>query len=566
MVRKRRRNDDDEEDFASLDAASEEEDEAPDTEGDEDDDDEDEEEDDDEESEAEPEKKELPERGTRGKRMVALLGEALDKDQQFWQHDTWREENDAEDSEYDKKDDEKEFKEDLSDSDIDEPEDEDEDEDQEPVEEKVKKKSKYVDPALLRKKAAMAKAKPKPKALARGEKRKPKAARADSSQSQSDLLAMSADRAKRATTKQQSELLNEELKMREEEQKWRTRRKKVTPVKRVYVPTQEELLREAKITEEYNTASLEALRRMEEVKKQKIMAQAKKKQHRGPKIIFTSSSKIHHDRRKPHPNTHMANGPSAPAAAPAPAAAAAASTEPGSREIVFFQRGALPKWLDAIGAPTQPKAKRCKVTGRPARYRDPKTKEYFSDAKAFKALRTHHHLQEDKTFVTQMLHIRDLIEAKRKEVQRFEERQAERNRQLGLSADGQIQHPMEAPPPPPPPPAAPVIKQDPSPLPAPPPQEEPSPRPFAGMAPMQTQAQYTQLLLQQQQQQQQQQQAFPAAVRPPFVHPFLAMGAGGPFAMRPVMRRDAAGAGGGGQGQAGLRQGVQNGGLGMGMR
>ncbi|KAH3759849.1 YL1 nuclear protein [Pelomyxa schiedti] len=200
----------------------------------------------------------LPERSTRGRRMKELLGDEIEADDLFWSADLWNE--DAEDAEFS----EAESSEDEVDADFDAPEEE-----FEPAEEDVPEKTKpkknknaYVDPALKKhaKKKTTVTSEPvedldhqkdgsnddeKP------EKRETKKRRTNQASAKIDSPPLSPRIFRQSTVDS-----TERTRQRDIVSKGKKKRKTKLKSKGPRQMTQEDLLAEAKITEELNMESL----------------------------------------------------------------------------------------------------------------------------------------------------------------------------------------------------------------------------------------------------------------------------------------------------------------------
>jgi len=293
-------------------------------------------EDEDEESDDEPaelEKKVLPSRSTRGTRMSKLVGEELEKDSEFWdgEHGVW--ESGEEDSFSDQ------GSSDSADSDIDDSEEEEVDDGTEEAQlRKSEKKQRtvqnqkhlnYKDPGVQKKKAAPA---PKRKAPA-AELAAPTIPGEGRSFRKSTKAITGASITERAEKRQKQQ---EAAKKREEQNKNKAPEKKLT---------QEQLLAEAARTEILNQRSLQALLHIEEEKKKVRQKQVKDS---GPLVRFHSKS--------------------------------------GRNTITFTDPDGVPPVIMAR-IDRYPVAKRCAVTGMPAKYIDPKSGHPYANAEAFRKLR-----------------------------------------------------------------------------------------------------------------------------------------------------------------------------------
>ena len=264
------------------------------------------------------------------------VGEAMDKDKSFWDHGTWKEEDEA-DEDYEFEDEKDEVD---SDFDISE-----EDEDTAALHFESSRRGRgkkkvagggrgYVDPAqraAARKRAAAAGG--SKKIANRKPKRVPVLARQRTFRaSTQSRVAQSAAERKAANAKQ--------LKISAAR---RARQGQIVKEKRL---TQEELLRQAAHTEIVNRRSLELMLRMEDDRKKQTGPNAP---YVGPLIRFRS--------RIGEPNI-----------------------------LTFEQFDEIPSVINAV-APPPPVTELCVITGMKARYRDPKTGKPYANLAAFKQLR-----------------------------------------------------------------------------------------------------------------------------------------------------------------------------------
>ena len=356
-----------------------------------------------------PQRKALPQRATRGRRMGRLVGEAAEADAEFWEQAAFKEDETDED-----------FDESGSgsgssgssststDSDIDAPEPVDDDEDEGDVRrvggsdgagkgvraaasrahdfaEEVygsKKKSAYVDPALKASKgwtgslgaAAATAAAVAAKALAASERAGAAGAGAGAGtragggggagadagvgvgvkRPRSDSYAVSAPALRRSGIERvpiptTSPALNTGPSSRAP-----------PPPSSVPLPTQEEVLREAAHTAIESLRVLDGVARVEAARASKDAADLAAGRGHGHWLSPTRTLVRFHSRR------------------------GAADT------ITFTAVDAVPPLGDATragAAPEKPLPALCAVTGRPARYKDPKTGLFYADLAAFKALR-----------------------------------------------------------------------------------------------------------------------------------------------------------------------------------
>merc|ERR1711865_1162905 len=286
---------------------------------------------------AELEKRVLPSRSTRGTRMSKLVGEELDKDAEFWdgEHGVW--ESGEEDSFSDQ------GSSDSADSDIDDSEEEDLDDGakEEAALRKSEKRSRvaqnqqkmtYKDPGLKKKSTATTTA-PVPKRKAPAEPAAAVIPGEGRSFRKSTVALSGAAETERAQKRQKQQ---ENAKKREEQNKHKEPEKKLT---------QAQLLAEAARTEILNQRSLQALLHIEEEKKR---VRQKKVKDAGPLIRFHSKN--------------------------------------GRNLITFTDPEGVPPVIQGR-VDRYPIAKRCAVTGLPAKYIDPKSGHPYANAEAFRKLR-----------------------------------------------------------------------------------------------------------------------------------------------------------------------------------
>ncbi|KAM8703377.1 hypothetical protein ACLKA7_008063 [Drosophila subpalustris] len=157
----------------------------------------------------------------------------------------------------------------------------------------------------------------------------------------------------------------------------RKRKKKKVRVED-YMPTQEELLEEAKITEEENIKSLEKFQKME----------LEKKKTRPTKRVFTGPTIRYHSltmpvMRKPTRTTTLPHDPKDPASK-------------CERTFVTIENDFNDKVFHSIFRPNRaPKGSSgiCPITRLPARYYDPVTQQPYYSIQAFKILREAYYMQ-----------------------------------------------------------------------------------------------------------------------------------------------------------------------------
>ncbi|XP_054747021.1 vacuolar protein sorting-associated protein 72 homolog [Anastrepha obliqua] len=157
-------------------------------------------------------------------------------------------------------------------------------------------------------------------------------------------------------------------------------RKKKRRVVRVeeYMPSQEELLEEAKITEEENIKSLEKFQKMELEKKK---TRPTKRVYNGPMIRYQSMTMP--VVRKPTRGSNMT-------------ADTADSTAKCERTFITFENDLNDKVFESVFKPkrlTNNSGHLCPITRKPARYFDPVTQQPYYSMQVFKILREAYYLQ-----------------------------------------------------------------------------------------------------------------------------------------------------------------------------
>ncbi|KAL6078956.1 Vacuolar protein sorting-associated protein 72 [Balamuthia mandrillaris] len=355
------------------------------------------------------EMKKLPARATRGLRMAALIGEEAEKDEEFWQSDMFKEEE--EDQVFQPEvsgiilwdhlipiihlskflcrtllarslililllyaDEEDEVDSDFDAPEQDDQEDEEENEDAKPLSQKRKRKS-YVDPLLRKnqKKAKKAASIQKAKTVAeRNEEEEEEEKEGEEDGEETEQMQSEEDRQQRGTRKKDKEKEEEgppkrrkssrpstvasgierEIRAKKETEEQQRKKKRQPKNVRVVRLTQEELLAEARVTEQINAEILDNLLRLEEQKKQPIRVP---RQLSGQYIRFNS---------KPNGDT-----------------------------LTFVNRGDFPPELRPSQPPYMEQPK-CVITGQPAKYKDPKTGLWYANAQAFAALRARYPVLE----------------------------------------------------------------------------------------------------------------------------------------------------------------------------
>ena len=354
----------------------------------------------------------LPERATRGKRLrAALEDEDANADEEFWNQEFFAEEGQDEDYKSEKE------EEDVADSDFFESESEEDEADAEAVPKSPRRKTLKPPGAPPSRPKAPKPAGPKPQ---------PKPRLPTPSEAPTDIS-------------YEAPTLRESTRQRMlEAQKQRELQKEAKPVRKQQkvgegwrVMTQAEMLHEAARTEQENMASLKLLLALEEETKKK--AAFSKKALTGPFVKYRSRAvqelqQPPQQQQPPLQQQHQQEvGPSlgdqplqpastSPAEVTAPGAAAAdagTSLPPGTSQaaaaeatvseppavakpqLVKVERSTLqclnmkapPAWLRSQRAPPPPRQPRCSITGRPARYCDPATGQYYADAAAFAEIR-----------------------------------------------------------------------------------------------------------------------------------------------------------------------------------
>jgi len=292
--------------------------------------------------------RDLPARSTRGKRLNQLVGEEALVDEEFWKLDLFKEvEND---DEYKSEEEE----EDVVDADFDAPEIPDEIDPNADggmqLEDEKKKKKGYVDPAVKRKK------------LERNAKKKkinyttdplletvsqPTRTKTTTNNNNNNNNETNANTPTTIRKSQRTSMIERATKRQQQEEILQRQRllranKQRKPVEFKQL-TQDELLDEAKETEEYNKASLADLQRLEEEKKKQPVVE--KAIVVGPAIIFHSKC--------------------------------------GVNLITFTEVDTIPSFINQPQVPYPIKAI-CPITSQPAKYRDPKTGISYATVEAFK--------------------------------------------------------------------------------------------------------------------------------------------------------------------------------------
>nr|ACG76403.1 transcription factor-like 1 (predicted) [Otolemur garnettii] len=175
--------------------------------------------------------------------------------------------------------------------------------------------------------------------------------------------------------------------LRVQERQGQSRRRKGPHCERPL--TQEELLREAKITEELNLRSLETYERLEADKKKQVH---KKRKCPGPIITYHSMAVPLVGELGPKEETVDVEGlDPAPTASALPLHAGTGPIVPPARcsrtFITFSDDATFEEWFPQGHPPKIPVREVCPVTHRPALYRDPVTDIPYATARAFKIIR-----------------------------------------------------------------------------------------------------------------------------------------------------------------------------------
>ncbi|GFE54477.1 SWR1 complex subunit 2-like [Babesia ovis] len=319
---------------------------------------------------------ELPKRQSRGKKYTKLLGEELEKDQQFWGHNTWEEE--AVDEDYNCSEGEEQYAY-STDSDFDDPETDKSDEEVDESHLKERKKRKhgsYVDPALQRHKLVR-------RTIQRQNASKPTSGdnKTRHREVYTNHVELNVDRAVRASTKIKTEATAEMQRMRgmsKTESGSVTSQKKRVPKKQQL--TQEQLMEMALKTEAANTRSLEKMQAWEDEKK--YYEDIKKWNYKGNYDIWVCWNSLlsivgkatdGEQEAQTIPSKHVVEKP---------------------LELYMFTSGKVPEYYTSHQAQAKCSLDQntpvCAITGNPARYIDPVTGCYYSNCDAYTALKMGH--------------------------------------------------------------------------------------------------------------------------------------------------------------------------------
>lgn len=338
---------------------------------------------------------ELPKRENRGKKYTTLVGEELEKDEQFWGHNTWEEE--AVDEDYNCSEGEEEYAY-STDSDFDDPETDksDEEVDESHLKEaKQKRHGAYVDPALQRsKRTRIAYQKQKVKSAGIEKKksvRKPTAAAQD----------LPVDRSMRATTKLKTEAIIQLERRRDMIKTQVAKSASKKPAVKTKVYTQEELMAMALKTEVENTRSLKNLQAWEDEKKK--YDDVKKWNYKGNYDIWVCwNSLLSIVTNKPNePEPEEIKEEDLP------------PIEEKSLELYMFTSGKVPEYYSRAAEEKERlqtvKKPLCAITGRPAKYRDPLTGNYYSDMTSYRTLRLHASDTENAEMAASLGNVEEII-------------------------------------------------------------------------------------------------------------------------------------------------------------
>uniref|UniRef100_A0A1E1XDH8 Vacuolar protein sorting-associated protein 72 homolog n=1 Tax=Amblyomma aureolatum TaxID=187763 RepID=A0A1E1XDH8_9ACAR len=193
----------------------------------------------------------------------------------------------------------------------------------------------------------------------------------------------------RRSTQAKSQETERRRQAHEEQRKRRHPRK--SGAEHSWHPTQEELLEEAKITEQENLRSLESYQRLElEKKKAKIV----KNVHRGPMIRYHSISM--------------------PLIEEVDAEAPATPTARCSRNFITFPDDSALKEYFPGGRPKPANRSVCPITRLPARYFDPVTLIPYANLQAFRVLREAYYAQLEQKGDTRQPEVAAWVEWRRR--------------------------------------------------------------------------------------------------------------------------------------------------------
>lgn len=186
--------------------------------------------------------------------------------------------------------------------------------------------------------------------------------------------------------------------------------------------TQEELLKEARVTEMENLKSLDAFVRLEEEKKKVV---DRKRAIKGPSIRYISTTMplISPDEETKVEQTEMMENIDVEGTAAAQDSATTSGT--ASKDYAKYSRNFL-IFSDSTGFPGSlfptvhpkiPKRQFCPITGLPAKYFDPVTESPYSTAEAFKLIRSRYANTEQQKCEQRLLQLSSWLNEKKKMVE-----------------------------------------------------------------------------------------------------------------------------------------------------
>eukprot|EP00742_Colponemidia_sp_Colp-10_P011900 GILJ01013290.1.p1 GENE.GILJ01013290.1~~GILJ01013290.1.p1 ORF type:complete len:675 (+),score=167.54 GILJ01013290.1:30-2027(+) len=373
----------------------------------------DEDEDDNDEEDGEEEevlqKKELPQRGTRGQRMNVLVGEAAEQDEAFWTHE------DMLDAEHDDEYEASTEEEDEIDSDFDAPEEEEQFEVAE--EDKRQRKTAPKIPAVRKPKrkqklqnnhATEVSSTPqsRPSGARRAPPRQSSSVKKEGLSTQ-DAAILTENRRKsvRSTTLKQT--VATEKRRKQEEAKKASAKKPLKSREEQYRPSQEEMLAEAAVTEVFNQQSLEELLKVEEEKRKDP---SEKPKFVGPMIRYVDSAR---------PDSKVCT------------------------TLTFTDVTDWPTLFNQEPDPYPTKAV-CGVTKAVAKYYDPATETFYSTVDAFKILRERRWAKDEELLQSRINLITNLVTAKRQRQLKLEasaKAAAEKKQNGGVGVAPKLENP-----------------------------------------------------------------------------------------------------------------------------
>lgn len=213
-------------------------------------------------------------------------------------------------------------------------------------------------------------------------------------------------------------------KERKEQRKLREKRRTAPSARPKRAPdrplTQEELLKEARITEIENLKSLDAFVRLEEEKKKVV---DRKRAIKGPTVRYISTTMPLISPDEEVEQTEMMENVDIEGTASAQDATAPNESEPKeypkySRNfVVFSDSTGFPSSYFPTARPKIPKRQFCPVTGLPAKYFDPVTQSPYSTAEAFKLIRSRYANTEQQKCEQRLLQLSSWLNEKKKMVE-----------------------------------------------------------------------------------------------------------------------------------------------------